>query len=90
MEKSITVAKSYNHKDIICLGLGLGSCEGGMDGDGEVVGGRGGDVGTKPTENKYNLMVHGKLLGCTLQIFTKQICSNCHNTKGNKYKQGLV
>jgi hypothetical protein len=34
----------------------------------------GGDVGTKPTENKYNLMVHGKLLGCTLQIFTKQIC----------------
>jgi hypothetical protein len=26
MEKSITVAKSYNHKDIICLGLGLGSC----------------------------------------------------------------
>jgi hypothetical protein len=42
--------------------------------DGEVAGGRGGDVGTKPTENKYNLMVHGKLLGCTLQIFTKQIC----------------
>ena len=68
MEKSITVAKSYNHKDIICLGLAWGVV------DGEVAGGRGGDVGTKPTENKYNLMVHGKLLGCTLQIFTKQIC----------------
>ena len=34
MEKSITVAKSYNHKDIICLGLGLGL-------DGEVDGGGG-------------------------------------------------
>ena len=56
MEKSITVAKSYNHKDIICLGLAWGVV------DGEVAGGRGGDVGTKPTENKYNLMVHGKLL----------------------------
>ena len=28
MEKSITVAKSYNHKDIICLGHGYGSCGG--------------------------------------------------------------
>ena len=67
MEKSITVAKSYNHKDIICLGLAWGWTGRWMEEEG-------GDVGTKPTENKYNLMVHGKLLGCTLQIFTKQIC----------------